>query len=163
MPKIKPVVKKCRWCKTKFEAGGRGRPMYSVVFCSKACMAMARVRKPVTRKMSVPEAAYLAGLIDGEGSIIAARKLGTGRTTWRLQVASTTDCLLDWCIEKTGVGTIVVRLSQNPKHADSKWWQCYSWNAMDVLKQCEPYMILKRDKARNVIQELSAIARIAKG
>lgn len=160
MPKVKPEQKTCPVCGKVFEVGGRGRPRRSQRVCSQECNAYARVKQHHVRQMSPTEAAYLAGLIDGEGSIVAVKRNKKGRTTWRLQVSSTTPILLEWCIQTTGVGTIVTKKTTNPKHADSKWWQCYSWNAMDILKQIAPYMILKTDKAQQVIDELSAIERV---
>ncbi len=159
MPKVDPTVKACAWCGYAFETGGRGRPGKRQRYCSQACNAFGRVKQPDTREMSTTESAYLAGLIDGEGSIVAAI-IKNGRTTWRLQVASTTPIILDWCMNVTKVGTIVRRISTNPKHADSLWWQCYSWNAAEVLRQCEKYMTLKRDKALIVIAELADIRAV---
>ena len=160
MLKVEPQKKVCPICGKAFEVGGRGRPRKTQLVCSQKCNAYARVKKHHVRQMSQTEAAYLAGLIDGEGSIIASKRDKTGRTTWRLQVSSTTPILLEWCIEMTEVGTIVIRKSQNPLHADSQWWQCYSWNAVDILRQILPYMILKRDKAQRVIDEMSKIERL---
>lgn len=157
MPKVQPEKRVCPVCKTVFEVGGRGRPGRRQRFCSKACNAYARVREHKVKQMSATEAAYLAGLIDGEGSIIAVKRNQKGRITWRLQVASTTPVLLEWCIAITGVGSIVKRKSTNPKHADSQWWQCYSWNAIEVLKRIMPYMILKKNKAQQAVNELSNI------
>lgn len=160
MPKVEPIKKVCPVCGKVFEVGGRGRPQKKQRVCSQRCNAYARVRKHHVRQMSMTEAAYLAGLIDGEGSIIAIKRDKNGRTTWRLQVSSTTPILLEWCIKKTGVGSIVVRKSQNPLHADSQWWQCYSWNAVDILKQIVPYMVLKHGKAQQVIDEMGKIERL---
>lgn len=159
MPKVKPEEKICPVCGTVFEVGGRGRPRRDQRFCNQRCNAYARVRQHRVRQMTPTEAAYLAGLIDGEGSIIAAKQR-EHRTTWRLQVSSTTPVLLNWCIQTTGVGTIVTHRSGHPLHADSKWWQCYSWNAVDILRQIEPYMVLKKDKAMRVIEDMSKIERL---
>jgi hypothetical protein len=111
--------------------------------------------------MSIAEAAYLAGLIDGEGSIVATDRKTKGRMTYRLQVANTFMPILEWCVKATGVGTIVVKKTKNPKHKDSAWWQCYSWNAYDILRQCLPYMLLKDEKAKAMMAELDVIKRIA--
>lgn len=58
------------------------------------------------------------------------------------------------------MGTIVLRVSTNPLHKDSMWWQCYSWNAYDILRQIVPYMIIKRDLALRMMSELDEIRRI---
>lgn len=157
--KVTPQKNVCPVCETIFETGGRGRPKNSQVFCGKICSSYGRVKKDSVKTMVDTESAYLAGLIDGEGSIIAVKRNKKGRITWRLQVSSTTPILLDWCVEKTGVGKIIKRVSRNPLHADSQWWQCYSWNAKKILEQTLPYMVLKKDKAVKMIAELSAIEK----
>lgn len=155
-----PIVV-CARCGKEFETGGRGKPT-TQRFCSKQCQAFARVRKPKTNEMTVAQAAYLAGLVDGEGSIIAVKRNSEGRHTWRLQVANTQLPLLDWCIEATGVGTIVTSQRRaSEKHQLGSWWQCYSWNAYDVLRQIAPYMIIKRDLALRMMAELDTIVRLS--
>lgn len=149
----------CAWCGKEFETGGRGRPKRGQRFCSKQCQAYARVREHHVNEMTVAQAAYLAGLVDGEGSIIAVKRTNGGRHTWRLQVANTQTVLLDWCIEATGVGSIVTTRRKSDKHQDGHWWQCYSWNAYDVLRQIAPYMIIKRELALRMMAELDAVRR----
>lgn len=156
-----PTIATCAWCGKEFETGGRGRPKKGQRFCSNSCMAHARVRKPAVNEMTVAQAAYLAGLIDGEGSIVIARKKDKGRNTWRLQVSNTYRPLLEWCVEATGVGSIVLHKNENPKWADSMWWNCYSWNAYDVLRQIVPYMIIKKELALRMMSELDEIRRVS--
>lgn len=159
---VAPTIVKCAWCGKEFETGGRGRPKKGQRFCSGTCQAYARVKKHHVNEMTVAQAAYLAGLVDGEGSIVAAKRNSEGRTTWRLQVANTQTNLLEWCIEVTGVGTIVTSNRFNPKHQTGHWWQCYSWNAYDVLRQIAPYMIIKRDLALRMMAELDTIIRLSR-
>lgn len=159
---VPSTVVKCAWCGKEFETGGRGKPKRGQRFCSNQCMGFARVRKPKTNEMTVAQAAYLAGLVDGEGSIIATHRNNEGRHTWRLQVANTQTNLLEWCIEATGVGTIVTSQRRaSEKHQLGSWWQCYSWNAYDVLRQISPYMIIKRDLALRMMAELDTIVRLS--
>jgi hypothetical protein len=120
-------------------------------------MSFARVRRPNTNTLAKIDAAYLAGLIDGEGSIVAAMKR-KGRTTWRLTVSNTNFTILGWCKSVTGVGTVVTKpWDGNKKHAVGGHWQCYSWNAKAVLEQVLPYMRIKQDRALAVIKELGSI------
>ena len=159
---VHPTVVKCAWCGKEFETGGRGRPKKGQQFCSGTCQAYARVKKHHVNEMTVAQAAYLAGLIDGEGSIIATKRNNKGRHTWRLQVANTQLSLLEWCIEATGVGTIVTSQRRaSEKHQLGSWWQCYSWNAYDVLRQIAPYMIIKKELALRMMAELDEIRRVS--
>ena len=157
MPKIKPTIKVCPWCKKEFETGGRGRAPKSQIFCSKSCMSFGRVRNPKVSELSESDAAYLAGIIDGEGSIIMVRQLKGGRRSWRLSIPNTSMPLLEWIQKKVGNGTIHEKKIYSEKHSRSFFWQIYSWNALEVLKQCLPYMIIKRDLALDFIQEYDAI------
>lgn len=157
--KVEPTEKACEWCGGPFLVGGRGRPRLDARFCSKRCTSFARVRQPKVRAMSSTQAAYLAGLIDGEGSIVVMRRLPGGRATYRVNVCSTTEAAVQWCLASVGTGTIVRSKRQaKAHHLPTLYWQCYSWNAIEVLRQCEPYMVIKRDKALSAIAELASIS-----
>jgi len=116
------------------------------------------VRNPVTNILANVDAAYLAGIVDGEGSIIIAKKR-QARNTWRLAVANTDIELLEWCKEKTGVGSVNEKKVYESHHKRSFSWQCYSSNAKDILEQLLPYMVIERKKesAMQCINELNAI------
>ena len=161
MQKGEPLIVNCRWCGKVFATGGRGRPKRGQLFCSKKCAAFARVREVNVNQLSDVDAAYLAGLVDGEGSIVAAMERAA-RTTWRLTISNTDRPLLQWVRDVTGVGTIVSHVHDNPLHKDSHAWQCYSWNARDILLQLLPYMKLpeKQRRAKLVIEELSRIEQL---
>jgi len=117
---------------------------------------MVRRHTATVASLTEVQAAYLAGLVDGEGSILIA-KAREGRNTWRLTISSTYRPVLEWCLLTIGAGSIVRANRYNPKHATAYWWQCYSWNAKAVLEQLLPYMLIKREKAKQMIQELDRI------
>ena len=153
----KRELRNCVICGIQFETGGRaGKRM---LYCSRTCQAIGRVYVARVNQMTATDAAYLAGLLDGEGSIVAAKKCQK-RTTWRLVMSNTDFGLLEWCMKVTGCGSIVRHKHNNPKWADAGMWQCYSWNARDILKQILPYMKIaeKIRRARKMIAEFDAIA-----
>ena len=92
---------------------------------------------------------YLAGIIDGEGSIsieIQSQSVRHNRKcdyySLRLLVINTNLPLLNWIQSNFG-GTI------RPRKIIVNRRQCYTWNlfshnAAEVLKSCEPYMIVKK-------------------
>ena len=100
------------------------------------------------------DAAYLAGIIDGEGSINLSRvhKNSPDHTTTyfiRLRVTNTHRGLLDWIVLKVGYGSV-----GKMKNYDSKYnrKQAYQWNlsnqrVVDVLRQVYPYLKVKRLQA----------------
>lgn len=155
----KREIKKCVVCGNEFETGGRAGKREK--FCSRTCQAYARVRQPIVKSMTVTDAAYLAGLMDGEGSIVAAMQR-QNRTTWRISIANTDFRLLAWCKEVTGCGSIVRKLSANPKHADGGSWQCYSWNALEIIEQILPYMKIEEKirRSKMVIKEMNALKKM---
>ena len=154
-------TKACVICGKKFETGGRAGKRN--LYCSRVCQAKGRMHLSRVKTMTIPDAAYLAGLIDGEGSILIAQKREM-RNTWRLQISNTDFGLLEWCKEITGCGSIVRRINENPKWADAGYWACYSWNARKILNQLMPYLKIdsKIQRAESLIAELDAIEELNK-
>ena len=106
------------------------------------------------RELSRTEAAYLAGIVDGEGCI-HIRPLPNRSIT--VDVANTSAELIDWL---RGIGgTVRVNSHDRPNQTSQKPvfnWGVHSWRACrDVLRQIEPYMIIKREKARTAFGMLS--------
>lgn len=90
--------------------------------------------------------AYLAGIIDGEGSI----RFREGRPF--VAVYNTNTDLMDWLFRKTGrAGKVTDRRGRLP---------CYTWQvagANDLLALCQalrPYLVVKLDDANRVLQHL---------
>ena len=153
----KRTIKKCIACGKKFETGGRAGDK-DKKYCSLVCLGYGLVHTAKVNQMTVAEAAYFAGLMDGEGSVTAAR-IREKRTTWRISISNTDFELLEWCNDITGCGSIIRHKNTNPKWADGGTWQCYSWNARDILKQILIYMRIpeKIRRANLMIAELDTI------
>jgi hypothetical protein len=98
---------------------------------------------------------YLAGIIDGEGSIGIDKQspCKSRKTTYyaiRLLVVNTNVPLLDW-LKENFKGNIIKR----PKIENRR--QCYVWsifscNAVNILKECLPFMIVKKRQAELLIE-----------
>lgn len=109
--------------------------------------------KPAVADMSPTEAAYLAGIIDGEGTILVYPRPPSSRLSVRVVVVNTDEPLMDW-LETLGGNrnwktTRPTNYSDHPK-------PCWSWvvngmNAVAILKQVLPYMIIKKAKAEYAI------------
>ena len=156
--RVVPEERTCGQCGTAFLVGGRGRPQRKQRYCSNRCAALLRYHVPTARKFTKLEAAYLAGLIDGEGSILVVQRREQ-RNTWRLSISNTYRPVIEWCRAVTGVGSLVSipKRHLNPKHADCWVWQCYSWNAAQTLQQTLPFMTIKREKAETLLGEMGYI------
>ncbi len=151
-----PEKRKCQRCNKLFLVGGRGNARKAAKLCSKTCGTVETRLRLKARKMTVAERAYLAGIIDGEGCIVATRhKRPTA--SWRLQVVNTDMGLLEWCIEVTGVGSITTHTHDTnfKRNFTVYTWACYSAKAASVLRQIIPYMIIKRAKAEIALHQIN--------
>ena len=112
-----------------------------------------------TKVMSLTDAAYLAGIIDGEGSV-GVWKNGVYRIA-AVHVANTDKGLMVWLRRTVGKAGYL-----HPKLDDGfgRTKPCYDWSVqaqidvLSLLKQVAPYMVIKRNKAQKAIEFLEAKA-----
>lgn len=109
--------------------------------------------------------AYLAGLIDGEGSVAIVRiehptkRKKTQRVEHkaRLSIINTDKKMIDWCVENFG-GFLHKRKIANPR-----WKPCYSWNRSinkndrEWLISLSKYLITKKDRVQMLIDFIDLI------
>lgn len=99
-------------------------------------------------KFPITEAdrAYLAGIIDGEGSIMAHHHKSSGAWMVIVTVANTDLRLIDWldarwhasvCRQRPGTGG----------HKDCYAWTVTNRRVVPVLEAALPYLVLKREHA----------------
>ena len=99
---------------------------------------------------------YLAGFIDGEGSIIIpkARNLRVG-----IFISNTDPFVLEWCLNNFPFGSLrLVKRKPRPNHPNEKQaYQFYAQgtnNVYQILKELIPYLIIKKAKAIECIRLL---------
>lgn len=151
MPNLKKrIVKVCPICKKEFETGGRaGRK--DKIFCGWDCSRLARYRHgSQCNKLNKIDCAYIAGFIDGEGSIMIIKR-GNLVDSYgiRTTIAQSEKgvFVLEWIKEITGIGSIVNKPRFNPLHANNCFWQVNSDAAETLLLQILPYLKLKKEQA----------------
>ncbi len=104
--------------------------------------------------------AYMAGIVDGEGSIfISKQKRKENRVGYRfypiLVITNTHKGVLDYFVEKTGLGKVFERKEQEkPYFKTAK--VAYRWDIKHtqvgtLLKKLLPYLVIKRKQAENVL------------
>ena len=114
------------------------------------------------RTMTPTESAYVGGIIDGEGCIEfkwadRIRRDRKGHPTYRtlicrLEVPQVDKRLIDWLMEITKEGTRdIKRYPNNPTWNDQHRWRVGYHGVYRVLKQVYPYLILKKQKAKLVV------------
>ena len=114
--------------------------------------------------MTEAEAAYIAGLFDGEGTITykkykEKKKNGT-YDCWRIsmEIAMTDRSVLVWLTEVLGCGT----LNKKPRKNGHKmqWrWRCVFRDAFHVCCILFPYAHVKLGKIQQVIEHYSTIQK----
>lgn len=108
-------------------------------------------------------AAYLAGIIDGEGTIgiYEARSPGSQRLSHYVQVTitNTDPRLMDWLLDTIG-GRVDRRRdpSRNVAHKQPYSWRAHGPNAVALLAAIQPYLIIKREQGL-VASRLLALRR----
>lgn len=110
--------------------------------------------------MTEIEKAYITGIIDDEGSIMLQRFHSNEYPSPCVSIASTTLELLTWIKETVGYGIIKQKKNYNlEKHKD-----CYSYvvkydNAINLLKEVFPYLIInaKKERAKLILEKYKSL------
>ena len=112
--------------------------------------------------MTATESAYVGGIIDGEGYIgfnwvDRIRRDRKGTPTYRtliarLEVPQVDGRLIDYLMEVTKEGVRDIKhYPKNPTSQDQHRWRVSYRGVYRVLKQVYPYLIVKREKAKQLI------------
>jgi hypothetical protein len=112
----------------------------------------------VARTLMVDEAAYLAGLIDGEGTITLSRRHANEKRQLVVSISSTEPDLVEWAANATGVGKITRKRTSSDKHAPGLTYCVSNRQALAVLKQVLPYLrSYKKLRARLALDQYLAL------
>lgn len=100
--------------------------------------------------MKKSEFAYLAGLVDGEGSICLVRSSKTAKFRWPcLSISNTTPNIIDWCKQTFG-GSVVHKPKKQVHHSDAYEWRLRNKPMLfHVLANICPYMLVP-EKVRRI-------------
>lgn len=145
-PWAKVETRSCLVCGKAFEVGGRGRPPRRQRLCSDACQRLSRYRSGFQVKaLSVTDAAWIAGFLDGEGTVMLFRRRES--VALRVSAANTHRPTLEHIASVCGFGSIVTSKRPNPKHKTAYWWQVNAEAAESLLRQLLPHLVTKRAQA----------------
>ena len=98
-------------------------------------------------KLSDTEAAYAAGILDGEGSIQFARQRKSRWPSPIVSVCSTDRELLEWFRSRLG-GSIIQKHAHSPNHKISYDWKLADRRAIDFLQSVRSFLVIQRKIAR---------------
>ena len=144
---VTPVERTCPVCSTIFLVGGRGR--HNKRTCSRTCANLSRYRRAqrLPNVLIDIDAAYLAGLIDGEGSVmlVATKPTGQRRVGLKLSIWMTHRAVLDWVCFRTGLAAVWTH--HRAPYQTMFGWGCSGEAAEGLLRQLLPYLIVKHGQA----------------
>jgi hypothetical protein len=108
----------------------------------------------VARTLTIADAAYLAGLVDGEGTISLSRRHANERRQLVISISSTELELVDWPVRATGVGKVTRKRTSSDKHAPSLTYSVSNRQALAVLEQIAPFLrTYKKLRARLALDQ----------
>ena len=99
---------------------------------------MATCRK--VKKLSREDAAYIAGVIDGEGSILLSRKHRGENRQFVISISSTEPQLLKYIHTAIGAGRITNKRAARINHTPSVTYAIDNRQALALLEQIAPYL-----------------------
>ncbi|MGN6759441.1 MAG: hypothetical protein ACTHMJ_23985, partial [Thermomicrobiales bacterium] len=126
-----------------------------------------RPAEPITL-LTPEERAYMAGLIDGEGSIyVAAVGPARDKTVYPIVVVAMTNKeVVEWLAEKWGPGRVklhnATNLRRHPYMKPQYRAQVFGKRARLLCESLLPYLRVKREQAR-LVTEFPVDARVAPG
>jgi hypothetical protein len=105
------------------------------------------------RKLSPEEAAYIAGLIDGEGSISLTRKHRGDNRQLVVSISNTDADLLGFVRKTIDAGRITRKRTSRGHHTPGLAYALDNRQALDLLEQVAPYLLTYKSlRAELVLQ-----------
>ena len=107
------------------------------------------------RQMTAVEAAWLAGFVDGEGSIAEGDCKSGAYKGWFISVPNTCRASLVRCRSYAGTGSIRNKGKPKKKSHKPQWvWRLSAQrDVADICRQLLPYLIIKRKAAERFLRE----------
>jgi hypothetical protein len=107
------------------------------------------------RIVNLAERAYTAGIIDGEGTITLSRKHRNNTHSPEITVANTDLRLLEWLKKRLG-GLIKKKVRKLPQHNQAYTWIVRNDRAIEVMKEIEDFLIIKRKHSELITRKYKA-------
>ena len=90
------------------------------------------------RRLSIADAAYIAGLVDGEGTITLTRQHANEGRRLVVSISNNERALLEFVLQRTGVGKITSKRNYGVGHGRSFAYQVSSRQALELLRRIAP-------------------------
>jgi len=110
------------------------------------------------RNLSPEEAAYIAGLIDGEGTVALTRKHAGENRQLVVSISSTEHSILEFVLHTVGVGKITSKQTSRPNHRPGLTFAIANRQALALLAQIHPFLrSYKRRRSALVLSRYVAL------
>ncbi|MCW9088029.1 MAG: LAGLIDADG family homing endonuclease [Gammaproteobacteria bacterium] len=108
----------------------------------------------IPNTLSSIDAAYIAGLIDGEGTITLTRKHRNENRQLAVTISNTEKDLLEYVLKTIGAGKITNKRTTRAHHTPSFTYALYNRQALNLLAQIHPYLkTYKVRRARLILSD----------
>jgi hypothetical protein len=108
--------------------------------------------------LSECDAAYLAGLVDADGTVTVTRKHRNENRHPALSISNTDIDLLKFVSEKVGAGKITSKRVVHQNHTPSFAYVVYNRQALNLIKQIQPFLqTYKAKRAELIIRNYLAL------
>jgi len=111
-----------------------------------------------THSLATTEAAYIAGLVDGEGTVTLSRKHRSENRQLAVTISNTEIRLLEYVLRTIGAGKITGKRTVSERHTPSFSYAIYNQQALRLLEQISPYLrTYKAERTSIILQEYRAL------
>ena len=108
--------------------------------------------------MTKTEKAYLAGIIDGEGTVTLTRCHKNRTPSPQVSVSNNDLELLEYIRDITNCGQIHAKKKTKPHHQQSWHWQTHSVSdSLRILKEIHPFLRVKRKQAYLILKHYKEV------
>jgi hypothetical protein len=90
--------------------------------------------------LSLSDAAYIAGLVDGEGTITLSRKHARENRQLVISISNTERSILDFVHSRIGAGKITTKRCIQAHHAPGFTYAIWNRQALTLLAQIQPFL-----------------------
>lgn len=104
-----------------------------------------------THRLTPEDAAYIAGILDGEGTISLSRRHRTDNRQLVISIASTERKLLEYIQQAVGAGRITRKRTISSKHSPSGAYVIDNRQALSLLEQVAAYLRTYKAKRAELV------------
>lgn len=112
--------------------------------------------KKKVKKLKPEEAAYIAALIDGEGTVTLSRVHRDEYRRVSVSINNSDKKMLEWVLKAVGVGKILPKKIYSERHTPTFTYRIVCREALPFLEQILPYLhTYKRDRTKLILKKFA--------